>query len=328
MMPDIIPQDITPAYPVQIPDEAVRAKLLELLGLESIPESVEVTMDWEEKTAEGMTLTRLHFANLLGEKIEGILLIPPRQDRLPKPGVVCLPGSSGDAETLTSERFYRQSANNGSLLGWARELARGGFVTLSLAVRGSKKVRASNEYWENRVKFLAPYGRTQMGVFVDEALRGAQILIKSEAVDPVRIGLSGMSLGGNATWYAMACAPWIRTAVAVCGGIGSMARVIHEADDPNRHGSYFYVPHMLRFFDHPRIVRTCIAPRPFMAIAPTRDEDMPSTGVDELIQQVDPAYASAGVPEKFKVYRPEINHVFLPEFFEWMIKWFNTYLTR
>jgi dienelactone hydrolase len=328
MMSDLIPQDITPAYPVQIPDEAVRVRLLELLGLESIPESVNVTMDSEEKTAEGMTLIRLHFTNVLGETVPGILLIPSGADTRPRPGVVCLPGTSGDAGRLTHKRFYRQSPTEGPLFGWGRELARRGFATLSITVKGTEKRKKDIENWEHEAKLLVPYGRTQMGVVVDETLRAAQILIKSEAVDPVRIGLSGMSLGGNATWYAMACAPWIRTAVAVCGGIGSMARVIHEADDPNRHGSYFYVPHMLRFFDHPRIVRACIAPRPFMAIAPTRDEDMPSTGVDELIQQVNPVYVSAGVPERFKVYRPEINHVFLMEFFEWMVKWFNTYLTR
>jgi hypothetical protein len=323
-----IPEDITPPRTGSIPDGEVRAKLFELLGLESIPEYADSTIDSEEETCDGMTLTHLHFSNLLGERVRGILLVPSRRNVKSGAGLVCLPGSSGDAGRLTNERFCRQSSQSGPLQGWARELTRRGFVTLSLSIRGNIETMAGKEYWENRVKFLSPYGRTQMGVFVDEAIRGALILAACDEVDPERIGMTGMSLGGNVTWYAMACTPWIYTAAAVCGGIGSMALMIHESDNPNRHGSYFYVPHMLRFFDHPRVVRTCIAPRPFMLIAPTRDEDMPAAGVDDLIRHVSPAYASARVPEGFKVYKPETNHVFLPEFLEWMAAWFRTHLLR
>jgi len=313
---------------VSIPDEAVRAKLLELLGLEVLPGSVDFTVDSEEKTDEGMTLTRLHFANLLGERVPGILVIPSGSDKQPRSGVVCLPGTSGDAERVTHERFHRKSPTIGPLFGWGRELARRGFATLSITVKGTEKRRESVGDWEREETALEAYGRSQMGVIVDETLRAARILGACEAVDAERIGLSGMSLGGSGAWYAMACAPWILTAVAVCGGVGSMVRVIHEIEDPHRHSSYFFIPHMLRFFDHLRIVSTCIAPRPFMTIAPTRDEDMPRTGVDDLVQQVTPVYASAGIPERFKVYRPEINHVFLMEFFEWMVEWFRRYLMR
>lgn len=325
MTPNPVPRNITPAYPVQILNELVRAKLLELLGLETIPEKVDVTVDSEETTAEGMTLIHLHFPNIIGETVPGILLIPTEADTGPLPGVVCLPGTNGDAERLTHWRFYRQSPTSGPLFGWARELARRGFVTLSLTPKGTEKRRQGIVNWEHEAKLLAPYGRNQMGLLVDEVLRGARILAGWEAVVPQRIGLTGMSLGGNGTWYAMACAPWIRSAVAICGGVGSLARVIHE-NDPGRHGSYFYIPNMLRFFDHPGIINACISPRPFMVIAPTQDEDMPAAGVDELLKQVTPVYAAAGVPEKFKVRRPEINHLFLPQFFEWMAEWFGMYL--
>ena len=43
-----------------------------------------------------------------------------------------------------------------------------------------------------------------------------------------------------------------------------------------------FIPHMLRYFDHPEVVAACIPPRPFMMVAPTQDEDMPREGVDEL----------------------------------------------
>ena len=36
-MSSIIPKDIRPAFPVHVPKDAVRSKLLELLGLDEIP---------------------------------------------------------------------------------------------------------------------------------------------------------------------------------------------------------------------------------------------------------------------------------------------------
>ena len=64
-----------------------------------------------------------------------------------------------------------------------------------------------------------------------------------------------------------------------------------------------------------------------MMIAPTMDEDMPRSGVETLIQAVEPAFRSVEHPERFKVYQPETNHLFLIEFFEWMVAWFRQFLS-
>ena len=164
-----------------------------------------------------------------------------------------------------------------------------------------------------------------MGVLVEETLRAAQVLAATEGVDAGRIGLAGMSLGGNATWYAMACAPWIAAGVPICGGVGSLAKVIHQADI-ERHSAYYFVPGLLRYFDHGEIVAACMPPRPFMVIAPTRDEDMPREGVEELVPPVAEAYAISGHAERFEVYQPEGNHLFRMEYFERMVDFFKRFL--
>ena len=120
-------------------------------------------------------------------------------------------------------------------------------------------------------------------------------------------------------------APWIAAAVPVMGGVGSMARAIHEGD-VHRASAYFYIPHMLRFFDHAQIVADCIAPRPFMMVAPTMDELMPRSGVDDLIPIVSQAYETAGHPERFKVYQPEGTHAYVIEYFEWVAAWLEEHL--
>ena len=328
-MDSTIPKDIRPPHPERVPKEAVRGKLFELLGLDGVPEGVDFTAESMEKTADGLRVFRVTYANSLGEAVPGIVSMPLDAQERSLAGVVCLPGTSGSAERVSHPRFYRERPDAGPLIGWGRELARRGFVTLSVSLKGCEVRRGSIDRWQEANNLLAPYGRSLMGVQAEEALLGARLLASLDPVDPERIGLTGMSLGGNATWYATACDPGIRAAVPVCGGLGRLARVIHgDRVTLERHSAYFFIPHMLRYFDHPEVVVACIPPRPFLMISPTRDEDMPRAGVDELIEVVAPVYESIGCPDRFRVRQPEGNHGFRVEYFEWMVEWFEQFLTK
>ena len=324
-MSNVIPKDIRPAFPVHVPKDAVRSKLLELLGLDEIPKEVNFTKGTTQEE-EDIRVTQLTYANSLGETVPGILMTPPNASSQKLPGVVCIPGTGGSAEMVADQQFYLAEDPPGMLIGWARELARRGFATLAISPKGSVTRRPSIEHWNLEGKLLTPYGRPQMGILVEETLRATRILAASEGVNPDSIGITGMSLGGNATWYAMAAAPWIRAGAPICGGVGRMASLIHKGDI-ERHSAYFFIPHMLRYFDHPEVIAACMPPRPFMMVAPTQDEDMPREGVDDLIQVVGQVYESLGYPERFKVYQPEGNHRFLVEYFEWMVEWFRQFLT-
>ena len=324
-MSNVIPKDIRPAFPVHVPQDRVRSKLLELLGLDEIPKEVDFT-EGTTQEEEDIRATQLTYTNSLGETVPGILMTPLNASSQKLPGVVCIPGTGGSAEMVADQQFYLAEAPSAMLVGWAHELARRGFATLAISPKGSVTRRPSIEHWNLEGKLLTPYGRPQMGILVEETLRAARILAASEGVNPDSIGITGMSLGGNATWYAMAAAPWIRAGAPICGGVGRMASLIHTGDI-ERHSAYFFIPHMLRYFDHPEVVAACMPPRPFMMVAPTQDEDMPREGVDDLIQVVGQVYASLGHPERFKVYQPDGNHRFLVEYFEWMVEWFHRFLT-
>ncbi len=319
-----IPRDIRPAYPEPVERGRVRRKLMELLGLEEIPAAPNFAVGSVD-TEDGLSVSRGSFRTSLCEDVPAIMMKPDGASERLRAGVVCVPGTGGSTGMLAHPQLHVRE--EGRLFGWARELARRGFVTIAITPKGSEARRGSAEAWAHEMKLLAPYGRSQMGVLVEETLLAARILADAEGVDPGRIGLTGMSLGGNASWYAMACAPWIAAAAPVCGGLGRMERVIHEGQN-ERHSAYYFVPHMLRHFDHPEVVAACIAPRPFMMVAPTEDEDMPRSGVDDLIPVVRAAYEEAGKPEWFTVYQPPGRHVYRVEYFERVAAWLRRSLGK
>ena len=320
-----IPRDVGPAYASPVASDEVRPKLMELLGLESVPTETDFTAEPSEVEGD-VRLRRLRFANSMGETVPAVLCAPVEADG-PLPGVVCIPGTGGSAERIAGPLFNRPGEPDEPVLGWSRELARRGFVTLAVTVKGTEARWPSGtaDGWNNEGKLLAPYGRTQMGIVVEEVLSAARVLASTDGVDPHRIGLTGMSLGGNATWYSMACDPSIAAGAPICGSPSSLD-VVSKLGDPLRHSAYFYIPHMLRYFDHPDIVSACIAPRPFMMVAPTEDEDTPREGVDLMKEAVAPVYEAAGHPERFRVHQPAGRHMYRAEYFELMVDWFDRHL--
>ena len=251
--------------------------------------------------------------NSLGETLTGTALVPldPSGDRIP--GVVCMHGTGGTTANVLAPKL-EIDPESGQLRGWGRELAKGGYATISISLKGSVVRRGT-----------VAYGRPHAGIVAEEALLAARVLAALPGVDSSRIGLTGMSLAGMATWTAMACDPTIRAGAAVCGVLGSLSRLIHEGNI-QRHSSLVFVPHLLRYFDHGDIVAGCIAPRPFMAVAPLDDVDMPRTAVDAFIRTAAPAYAEAR--ERFLVHRPAGGHFFTVEAFEQVVDWFDRFLRQ
>ena len=212
-----IPRDLTPAFASPVAGAGVRPKLMELLGLESVPTEIDFTAEPSE-IEDGVRLQRLRFSNSMGETVPAVLCAPVEADG-PLPGVVCVPGTGGSAESITRALFNRPGEPDEPVLGWSRELARRGFVTLAVTVKGTEARWPSGtaDGWNIEGKLLAPYGRSQMGIVVEEVLSAARVLASCDGVDADRIGLTGMSLGGNATWYSMACDPSIAAGVPICG---------------------------------------------------------------------------------------------------------------
>ena len=102
----VVPADVQPAFPQPIRGKAVRSKVVELMGMDAIPpQEIPFSIGETVRTEDGLLKTPVTFANSLGETVPGILLIPAGASAGSLAGVVCMPGTSGDAERLTEERF-------------------------------------------------------------------------------------------------------------------------------------------------------------------------------------------------------------------------------
>ena len=316
---------------------ATRETLLDLLGVDP---AGAVGVEFEASASvfhgEGLQRIDLQYTNMLGETVPAIALVPDGAAPRSCGAVVCMAGTSGDAEQCVEPTLHKlppSGASRGPMCGWATELSRRcGVVTLSITLRGhdarnGRKAEDAGEegayqaQWGTAEKLMRPFGQCMMGVMTDEALRGVDVLPRAlRCVDPQRIAVTGFSLGGNVSWYSAACSTAIAASAPLCGGVGSMKVAIHQGD-PNRHSDYFYIPHFLRHFDQPQVVAECITPRPLFIFAPTLDEDMPKEGVEQLKAAVGPAYAGAGAAELLDVRQPEGYHEFTHELFGWLAAW-------
>ena len=277
--------------------------------------------------AEGLRVEDLSWSSLDGEHVRAFVVRPAAaRDRLP--AIVCLHGSGGSRDSLVTTEFGHGSwttpgraRSHTRMLGWARELARRGYLTLSITQRGlDSRTPPINQ----QANVMLVRGRTAMGAVLHEIRQGVTHLVSRSDVDPTRIGATGMSFGGITSFYAWLLDDRVAAAAPVCGGVGSVdlfARLGHIG----YHGTYWWIPGIVAEGDQARFA-AAMAPRPLILWAPTEDIGMPKEAVDAFVAAVAPAYERAGAPGAFVVHQPPGKHTFSLEAFEAMERFFARHL--
>jgi dienelactone hydrolase len=288
----------------------------------------EVAVEVHDTTeADGLRVEDLSWVSL-DEEIVRAYVVRPREAAGRLPAIVCLHGSGGSRDSLVTTSFGHGSWTTPGrprphtrLLGWARELARRGYLTLSITQRG---LDARRPPINQQANVMLVRDRTAMGAILHEIRQGVTHLAARPDVDPGRIGATGMSFGGITSFYAWLLDDRIAAAAPVCGGVGSVdlfARLGHIG----YHGTYWWIPGIVSEGDHARFA-AAMAPRPLMLWAPTEDIGMPRQAVDAFVEGVAPAYDRAGAPGSFVVHQPPGKHTFSLEAFEAMERFFSRHL--
>jgi len=249
------------------------------------------------------------------------IVVKPLKATGPLPAIICLPGTGGTRQQLTDARLQLSERPR---TGWARALARQGFLTISLDYRGSP-AREQNIYTEAVREQLE--GRSYMGLLVYETIRAVDYLLTRPDVDPNRIGITGFSLGGAVSWYAAAADPRLSVVVPVCGGAGTYDALLKYQRQTSYHSQYFYPAGFLKLFpgDQPEVFAS-LAPRSVLVVGRDQDQGMPVEGLKKLEQEVKAAYARRGATDRFAVHITAGDHTYTEEMFEQVSQWFRRFL--
>jgi dienelactone hydrolase len=276
---------------------------------------------------DGLVVEDVSWESLDGEVVPAFVIRPAKAaGRLP--AIVCLHGSGGSRESMSTPQFGVgpwQPPGGGEphhrLLGWARELARRGYLALAITQRGLDRRTPPINTQSNA---LLVRGRTGMGAVLYEIRQGLTYLEQRPDVDAARIGMTGLSFGGITTFYTWLLDGRVAAAAPICGGVGSIA-VFIEHGSLGYHGTYWWIPGMLGKGDQADFA-AAMAPRPLMLWAPTEDIGMPKAGVDQFVRVVRPAYERAGKPDALVIHQQPGQHEFSMEAFDAMIEFFRVHL--
>ncbi len=157
---------------------------------------------------------------------------------------------------------------------------------------------------------------TMKGIF--NHIRGVDLLVAREEVDPERIGAIGHSLGGHNAMFLGVFDPRIKAVVSSCGWTpfhdyygGKLVGWTSDRYMPRIRTEYQLDPNRMPFdFDE---VAAALAPRAFFSNSPLRDSNFDVAGVKKAEPRVRAVYALLGASDRFEVVYPDAGHDFSSE---------------
>ena len=268
------------------------------------PDELEAVI--EERTVLGDLERELLWLNTEKDLRVPAYLFGPQKVDEPLPAILVFPGHGTIAQTAGLRRSY-QRAN-------ALKLARAGFITLTLELRGFGKLGALGHLQIDAAARLV--GRTWYGLLVQDAMRAIDYLLTRPEVDPARIGATGIGAGGALTLYTSALDERIKAAL-----INSyLSKYVVTCLD-EKHCPCNDIPGILRHAEMGDVA-ALIAPRPAMFLNGRRD---PATrhAAQESFAIARHVYSFLGVPRRTKLIEPEdMGHYFDNQLaIAWFKKW-------
>lgn len=230
----------------------------------------------------GAQLETLAFRLNSGDTIPGVFL------RQPKPGPAILYcHAHGAAYHIGMAEF---AEGRPALTGpFAPDLAAAGYSVLCLEMpcfgaraEPTEVPLSKAHHWQ---------GTTLFGRMLAEQVAGLEFLLSQPQVDPDRVGVMGISMGGTLAWWLAALEPRLGAAVSMCS-FADMARLI-DTGAHDIHGPYMTVPGLLKHASTGQ-VSGLAAPRPLLHCIGLTDPGTPPDAVKVAREDVESAYRALG----------------------------------
>ena len=217
-------------------------------------------------------------------------LFEPTPAPQPGPAVLVLHGHVNAFEEGIAQTAGLTASYHG---GAALELARAGFRTLTLELRGFGKLGAQAGLEHALVAHNALLqGSFYKAVLARDVKQAVELLRSLPEVDPARVGITGISFGAELALDYAALDPSI-AAVALHGHGGDVGPVRGMEGNGPIHWCHLVPGHnrLLHLEDWYRLV----APRPLLVLRGSRE----GVALDALAARVRPIYTALGTPENF-----------------------------
>lgn len=153
-------------------------------------------------------------------------------------------------------------------------------------------------------------GRVLWGMMVYDSIRALDYLADRPEVDPTRLATLGISMGSTMAWWLAALDERIKVTVDIC--CLSEFHTLLRTGGISRHGIYYYVPSLLKFFTTADI-NALIAPRAHLGLAGLQDGLTPVEGLDIIDRELTRVYTELGAADRWRLLCYDVGHQETPE---------------
>ncbi|MBM4044014.1 MAG: hypothetical protein FJ279_02785 [Planctomycetes bacterium] len=235
-----------------------------------------------------------------------VFVILPTNAFRPRPGIVCCTGHTHSVNELVG--LAPDGKDRELFTGYQRDFAvqaaRQGFVAAAheQIAWGRRQAFAHKKKWPNvhgcwQIAMVAlQLGMTLPGLRAFEAIRVGDFLRTLPEVNPKRIGITGISSGGNVCLFAGAMDERF-TAVVTSGYFCTF----RDSIIAQYHCMDHYVPGLGQLAEMSDVA-ALVAPRAFMAETGTKDGGFPVKAVKRSFAKLQAAYKTMGVPDRCKLH--------------------------
>ena len=254
-----------------------------------------------------------------GQRIPAYLFVPSNGPR-PGPAVLFWHGHGDGGKDQAAGIPPYTEADDYHHAG-AERLAQAGYIVLAPDVRSFGETGSYHtgdwKQHEHFTQMLLLHGRVALGVFLEDAKKALDVLESLPEVDGTRIGVGGVSLGGQLSLYLAATDPRIKVAV-VQGYLASF----HGTDLSWLHCVCQYIPMMGRTMDFSDIAMLA-APTPLRFVMGNRDPRFTPTESQEQFDRLEPAWDLLDAGDHLSMVRHAGGHEWIEDAAE---EWFDRFL--
>lgn len=296
---------------------AFKAQLLEMLGLEPLPEKTPLQAKVTGRvTHDDFLVENIHFQSRPGLYVTGNLYLPKQVDeKLPAILYVCGHGGvKKDGVSFGNKVHYQHHGE------W---FARNGYVCLTIDTLQLGEIEGIHHGTYNRdMWWWLNRGYTPAGVEAWNCVRALDYLETRPEVDPHRFGVTGRSGGGAYSWWIAAIDERIKAAVPVAGITDLQNHVVDGCVEG--HCDCMYMVNMYRW-DYAQVA-AMVAPRPLLISNTDTDRIFPLDGVVRTFESVRRIYALHGAADKVALNITAGGHKDTQELRVHAFRWFNQHL--